>query len=123
VWAARADLERALDALLENALAYSPAGSTVTVSCASGRIEVRDRGPGIAADERELVFARFHRGRAGRYAARGDGSGLPIARELAREWGGDVTLEDRAGGGTVAIIALEPDDDQERIEDHRFART
>jgi two-component system, OmpR family, sensor kinase len=122
-WAARADLERALDALLENALAYSPAGSTVTVSCASGRIEVRDRGPGIAADERELVFARFHRGRAGRYAARGDGSGLPIARELAREWGGDVTLEDRAGGGTVAIIALEPDDDQERIEDHRFART
>jgi two-component system, OmpR family, sensor kinase len=122
-WAARADLERALDALLENALAYSPAGSTVTVSCASGRIEVRDRGPGIAADERELVFARFHRGRAGRYAARGDGLGLPIARELAREWGGDVTLEDRAGGGTVAIIALEPDDDQERIEDHRFART
>jgi signal transduction histidine kinase len=122
VWAARADLERALDALLENALAYSPAGSTVTVACARGRIEVRDRGPGIPADERELVFARFHRGRAGRYAARGDGLGLSIARELAREWGGDVTLEDRAGGGTVAIIALEPDD-QERIEHHRFAHT
>lgn len=111
VWAARADLERALDALLENALAYSPCGSKVTVACARGQLEVRDRGPGITADERELVFERFHRGRAGRYGPPGDGLGLPIARELAREWGGDVTLEDRAGGGTVAIITLEPDDD------------
>ena len=83
----------------------------MTVACARGQLEVRDRGPGITADERELVFERFHRGRAGRYGPPGDGLGLPIARELAREWGGDVTLEDRAGGGTVAIITLEPDDD------------
>ena len=91
VWASRADLERALDALLENALRYSPAGSAVTIVAAPGRIEVRDRGPGVAPEERELVFERFRRGarRPGR-ARRASGLGLPIARELAREWGGEV---------------------------------
>jgi signal transduction histidine kinase len=122
VWAARADLERALDALLENALAYSASGSTVTVVCSGGRIEVRDHGPGISADERELVFERFHRGRVGRAGAPGHGLGLPIARELAREWGGEVTLEDRPGGGTAAIIALKPDEDLEPYGGRRFAR-
>jgi signal transduction histidine kinase len=122
VWAARADLERALDALLENALRYSPSGSTVTIAGAPGRIEVRDRGPGVPADESELVFERFHRGRAGTAGPPGHGLGLPIARELVREWGGELTLEDRAGGGTTAIIALEPDGGSEPNRDRRFAR-
>jgi signal transduction histidine kinase len=109
VWAARADLERALDALLENALRYSPSGSTVTIATAPARIEVRDRGPGVPRDERDLVFERFHRGRTGRAGPPGHGLGLPIARELAREWGGEVTIVDRDGGGTAAIIALKRD--------------
>ena len=96
---ARADLERALDALLENALRYSPAGSAVTIVGAPGRIEVRDRGPGVTPDERELVFERFRRGSAGLGGPSGHGLGLPIARELAREWGGDVRIEGRDGGG------------------------
>jgi signal transduction histidine kinase len=62
-WCARADLDRALDVLIENALHYSPAGSEVTVAGEDGRIEVRDRGPGLAPGEDELVFERFHRGR------------------------------------------------------------
>jgi signal transduction histidine kinase len=109
VWAARADLERALDALIENALRYSPAGQTVVIAAGPHRIEVRDRGPGVSADERDLVFERFGRGSAGIASSPGSGLGLPIARELAREWGGDVALERRDGGGTVAIIDL-PDD-------------
>lgn len=108
VWAARVDLERALDALIENALRYSPAGATVTIATAPHRIEVRDRGPGVASDERELVFERFRRGRAGKAGAPGNGLGLSIARELAREWGGEVTLEGRKGGGTKAILELDP---------------
>jgi two-component system, OmpR family, sensor kinase len=106
VWAARADAERALDALIENALAYSPAGSTVELSSAPGRVEVRDRGPGLAEDEGEKVFERFHRGRAGLGGPPGSGLGLAIARELARGWGGEVTLENRGGGGAVATLAL-----------------
>jgi signal transduction histidine kinase len=109
VWAARADLERALDALIENALRYSPAGQTVVVAARPHRIEVRDRGPGVSADERELVFERFRRGSAGIASSPGSGLGLPIARELTREWGGDVSLERRDGGGTVAIIDLTDD--------------
>ena len=107
VWAARADLERAVDALLENALRYSPRGSRVEIVTGPRRIAVLDRGPGIAADERELVFERFRRGRTGQSGSRGNGLGLPIARELVREWGGEVTLEARAGGGTAAVISFD----------------
>lgn len=108
VWAARADLERALDALIENALRYSPRGAAVIVAGAPGRIEVRDRGAGIADEERELVFERFYRGRAGLDDPAGSGLGLSIARELTREWGGEVTLAPREGGGTVVALTFEP---------------
>lgn len=106
VWAARADLERALDALVENAIRYSPPGATVTIVTAPGRIAVLDRGPGVPADERELVFERFRRGGAGRAAHPGHGLGLPIARELVREWEGEVTIGARGGGGTAAVIGF-----------------
>ena len=109
VWASRADLERALDALIENALRYSPSPSTVTIVDAPGRIEIRDRGPGVPPDERELVFERFRRGSSGLAGSSGDGLGLPIARELAREWGGEITIEGRDGGGATAILELERD--------------
>ncbi len=106
VWAARNDLERVLDALVENALQYSPTGTTVTVLSGPGRIEVRDEGPGIDEDERQLVFERFHRGRAGRGGPPGSGLGLAIARELARAWGGDVVLAESGRPGTAACLSL-----------------
>lgn len=105
-WGARPDIDRALDSLLENALKYSPRGSTVELVAGPGRIEVLDRGQGIAADEREAVFARFHRGRAGRAGRPGSGLGLAIARELARGSGGDVTINERPGGGSAVVLSL-----------------
>ena len=106
VWCAAADADRALDVLLENAVAYSPPAARVTVASAPGRIEVRDRGPGLDAGEEEAVFERFHRGSAGRAGPAGSGLGLAIARELARAWGGEVTLRAREGGGAVATLSL-----------------
>ena len=103
-WCARADLDRALDVLIENALNYSPEGSEVTLRAASGRIEVRDRGPGLADGEAELVFERFHRGSAGRRGPRGSGLGLAIARTLARAWQGEARIANRPGGGAVATL-------------------
>jgi signal transduction histidine kinase len=107
-WAAGADLERTLDALLENAILYAPPVSTVTVEVLPSRITILDRGPGLARGEEETVFERFSRGSAGQHGAKGTGLGLPIARELTRQWGGDVTLANRDGGGLAATIQLAP---------------
>ena len=106
-WMSREDADRILDALVENALAYSPERTEVEVVTMPGGFAVRDRGPGLAPGEEESVFERFHRGGAGR-SAPGTGLGLPIARELARRWGGEVTLRARDGGGTVAEVTLPP---------------
>lgn len=103
---ARADVERALDVLLENAVSYGPPGSTVELLASAGRIEVLDRGPGLAGPDIDRVFERFHRGSAGRTGPPGSGLGLAIARDLARGWGGEVTLANRPGGGAVATLAL-----------------
>jgi signal transduction histidine kinase len=100
VSAARVDVDRALDALVENALRYAPTGSTVSLRASGETIEVLDEGPGIARDEEEAVFERFHRGAAGRRTPGGTGLGLTIARTLARRWSGDVTIANRADGAT-----------------------
>jgi signal transduction histidine kinase len=103
-WAPPADLDRTLDALIENALRYG--NGEVTVVARPGGLEVLDRGPGLATDEAEAVFERFHRGRAGRAGPGGTGLGLPIARELARRWGGEVELANRREGGAAARITV-----------------
>jgi len=105
-WCAAPDLDRTIDALLENALRYSPAGTEVAIATGPGRIEVLDRGPGLEPGEEEAVFERFSRGSAGRRGPGGTGLGLPIARELSRQWGGEVTLENRDGGGLRAVIQV-----------------
>ncbi len=105
-WCAPADADRAIDVLLENAVHYAPRGSRITLTSAPGRVAVRDRGPGIAPDEQEAIFERFHRGSAGAAGPPGSGLGLAIARELAREWGGEVTLTNAEGGGALATLKL-----------------
>jgi two-component system, OmpR family, sensor kinase len=107
--AARADVDRVLDALVENALRYAPEGSTVELRARGETIEVLDEGPGVAPDEAEAVFERFHRGAAGRRMPGGTGLGLTIARTLARRWAGDVTIADRGEGaasGARAVLRL-----------------
>ncbi len=105
-WCARTDLDRSIDVLVENAILYSPPASTVTIAAAPGRVEVRDEGPGLAPGEEEVVFERFSRGEAGQRGPKGSGLGLPIARELSRQWDGDVTLANRDRGGLRAVIQL-----------------
>ncbi len=52
------------------------------------------------------MLERFYRGRAGKQGAEGTGLGLPIARELAAQWGGSVTIQNRAEGGAQARLEL-----------------
>ncbi|MCB8969962.1 MAG: HAMP domain-containing protein [Thermoleophilales bacterium] len=106
VGCAPADLDRALDALAENAILYSPQGGEVEIHDDAESIAILDRGPGFEEGEREAVLERFYRGSAGRRGPQGTGLGLPIAAELAGQWGGVLTLQDRRGGGAQARISF-----------------
>lgn len=106
VWCARADLDRALDAVIENAILYSAGGGLVAIRAFDTTIEVLDEGSGLLAGEDERVFARFQRGSAARGGAPGTGLGLAIARDLMRCWHGDAQLANRPDGRRGARAAL-----------------
>jgi two-component system OmpR family sensor kinase len=101
-----ADRERVLQigrALVDNALLHTPAGTPVRIVARPGALAVEDEGPGIPAEHREQVFARFTRLEGSR--ASGTGLGLAIARELASRMDGSVELESGAGR-TVFTLRL-----------------
>jgi two-component system sensor histidine kinase KdpD len=101
-------IEQLLVNLLENAAKYTEAGSPIDiVGSASGaelRIEVRDRGPGIPANQVERIFDKFVRGE--RERAWGVGLGLAICRAIAVAHGGSITAANRDGGGTIFAVTL-----------------
>lgn len=108
---ARADpqaVRRILDNLIDNALAY--AGSAEISGARTPDavfIDVRDRGPGIRGVAPEALFEPFVRGESSRNRATGgSGLGLTIARTLARQMDGEVTLQPREGGGLIARLSL-----------------
>jgi len=92
--------------LVANALRFTPAGGQVTVEAggdADGAwVRVRDTGPGIGPDELEHVFDRFYRSPG----STGSGLGLPIARNLVRAHGGQISIESPPGGVTVVRFSL-----------------
>jgi two-component system sensor histidine kinase MprB len=107
VRAAPPRLARAVANLLENAVAWSPAGEPVSVVVRQGEVVVRDRGPGIAADDLPHVFDRFYRSPAAR-GLPGSGLGLAIVRQVADANGGRAWIELPAGGGTAVHLAFSP---------------
>lgn len=96
--------------LLSNAIRYTPAGGTVTVSATTAAdltISVRDTGTGIAPDDLPKIFDRFWRADSSRTRATGgSGLGLPIARKLAEAHGGTLTAASRPGEGTTMTLRL-----------------
>ncbi len=114
IFCARADFDRVLDALIENAVNYSPPDGEIVIAVDPGMIQIFDQGPGLEAGEEEAVFERFVRGSAGRRGVKGTGLGLPIARELVGQWGGTVTIAGRPGQGAVATVKLPEPRDGER---------
>jgi signal transduction histidine kinase len=106
------DLDRALDAVIENAVAYSPAGGEIAIADGPEGIDILDAGPGFAPGEEETVFERFFRGQAGRRGPEGTGLGLAIARELAAQWSGGVKATNRPGGGARVSLTF-PSADRE----------
>jgi two-component system, OmpR family, sensor histidine kinase KdpD len=95
--------------LIENAAAYSPPATPITVTAVrwEGMVEVRvaDRGPGVPSEERERVFQEFYRRDVdGRRS--GTGLGLAIAHAIVVAHGGTMTMEETAGGGATVRFRL-----------------
>ena len=94
--------------LLDNAVRVSPPGAEIRVRMRGGQsaaLSVCDQGPGVAEEERELIFERFQRGRAAGGRA-GFGLGLAIGRELARRMGGELVLEPNGQLGATFTLRL-----------------
>jgi signal transduction histidine kinase len=102
-------MKRALTNLVSNAVIYGASARVRLASVADGMllIEVEDEGPGIPPGELDRVFEPFHRGEPSRNRETGGvGLGLPIARNIFRAHGGDVTLSNRPTGGAKAMVTL-----------------
>lgn len=92
--------------LLDNALKHGEGTIELTVSAQPQEIRVcaADHGPGIAPAEQEDIFRPYARGdRSGR---RGAGLGLAVCRAIAQAHGGRLTLQSRAGEGSVFCLVL-----------------
>ena len=99
---------RILRILLDNAVRASPQGGEVRVELGDDPVptlSVVDQGPGVAPEERELIFERFKRGRDTGGQA-GFGLGLAIGRELAARMGGELVLEHQDGAGARFTLHL-----------------
>ena len=97
--------------LVMNAVRHTPSDTPIQVGLATrdGRatIAVVDHGPGLSAQARERVFERFYRVDSSRTRdAGGSGLGLSIVAALVAAHGGNVTVEETAGGGATFLVAL-----------------
>jgi signal transduction histidine kinase len=92
--------------LLANAIRHAPSGGVVrcSLSTAPGRLilQVADNGPGIAPDQRRLVFERYRRDPG----SGGTGLGLAIVGEIAQLHGGSVAIGEAPEGGALFTVEL-----------------
>jgi two-component system sensor histidine kinase SenX3 len=119
-------LVTAIDNLISNAVAYSPEGSTVSISRRRVgdivEIAVTDRGIGIAQADQERVFERFFRvDKARSRATGGTGLGLAIVKHVAANHNGSIRLWSRRGTGSTFTLSIpaytQPDTETSETEE------
>ena len=100
-------LQELLNNLLDNALRHTPTGGTINVSCHVSdtiiQLSVEDSGPGIIETQRSRIFERFFQDHDNHGAS---GLGLAIAREIARQHQGEISVSDSPTLGGAAFIVL-----------------
>jgi two-component system sensor histidine kinase CreC len=103
-------LRQAVSNLLDNAIAFSPSGGTISLSgsIVDRYIEIRvaDEGPGVPDYARDRVFERFYSLARPSTGLRSSGLGLPFVREVARLHGGEAELTSLEAGGALATLRL-----------------
>jgi len=107
----RKRLARALANLVENAIKFNTDGGEVVVrlreEASSLRVEVSDTGIGIPAEYLDKIFNRFYRiDSSAPHLARGVGLGLPIAKQIVEEHGGEMHVKSEPGKGSVFSFTL-----------------
>jgi two-component system sensor histidine kinase KdpD len=102
-------IEQVMFNLIENAHKYAPPERPIDVSAVIDgrdlRLEVADRGAGLASGEEARVFEKFYRG-ATRSARPGFGLGLTVCRGMVEAHGGTIAAANRPGGGAVFTVRL-----------------
>ena len=117
------DLELIWVNLLENAVHYSPAESSVTMrlrrnGAGWATVSVEDSGPGISSEELPRIFDRFHRADPSRARSSGGfGLGLAICKALVDAYEGRIEALNRAEGGTEVRVELRAEADSSRRRD------
>jgi signal transduction histidine kinase len=104
-------LERAVAAILDNAVKFSPEGGDVMVNVGFDAeqlwVRVEDHGVGIAADVMPCIFDRFfHVDSVGNYLFRGLGLGLSVAKQVIEQHDGKILVESELGKGSTFTILL-----------------
>ncbi|WP_343901086.1 sensor histidine kinase [Arthrobacter rhombi] len=97
--------------LIDNAIRYSPEGTSVGVGVRSReglvQVSVTDQGPGIAPEEQERIFERFYRVDAARTRQTGGtGLGLSIVKHVISNHGGEITLWSQPGQGSTFTVRM-----------------
>jgi PAS domain S-box-containing protein len=111
-WADPDRISEVLMNLLGNAIKFSPAHGTVTLSIERNgdhwaKVSVADTGPGIPSDEAKRIFDKFYQvSQPERQKAMGTGLGLSIAKTLVELHGGKIWLESEAGRGSTFFFTL-----------------
>jgi len=106
--------QRAVGNLLSNAIRYTPAGGTITVTLGrdadgAARVVVTDTGSGIAPEDLPRVFDRFYRsGEARAQNTEGSGLGLAIVRSIMELHRGSVAISSEPGRGTSVTLRFPP---------------
>jgi hypothetical protein len=112
VLADRDRLTQVLINLLSNAVKFVPGGSghvRVSVGIVEGmvRVEVADNGPGLTADECDVIFEKFRQGgNTMTDKPKGTGLGLPISRQIIEYFGGKLWVESSPGAGAKFIFTV-----------------
>jgi two-component system sensor histidine kinase KdpD len=104
------EIDQVVSNLIENAAKYVPAGREIRVSARREagelRVEIADRGPGLAPEALPRLFDAFYRDDGMGRRAKGSGLGLAIAKGLIEAHGGRIWAENRSGGGARFVFTL-----------------
>lgn len=99
-----------LSIFLDNAVCYSPEGSSIQIQTASKEKElvfsIVDHGKGIPTEDKPFIFDRFYSGDKSRTDKSHFGLGLSIAKELTKMLGGEIGFKDTEGGGATFFLKL-----------------